>query len=177
MKRTLLLSALILGAFFIFAGDLTIYLEDMSQTCELFVNGASIGQVSDSFVMKNVQQGVYKVSMFSTALHESGMNANEDLLTETDKKAKALDEEKMKTAIALGTETVFVSQSQSKVTIKNKQVFDILKEKKSGGGCCLGGGCLGIGGGCLLVGGVVLGGAAIVGGIVWLLISLDVIDL
>lgn len=160
MKKIIVCLLSIILSSSIFSNSLTIFIEDTSSPCEIFVNDKSVGTVKDSLVMKEIGEGSCKVSLFSSAILD--MTVSEASLNDLEKKARKLDSEKMNSAVKLGTETIYVSKlADSKVTIKNKQVNNALvtKKKSSTTCCCLGGAA----GGCLLIG----GSAALVGFLGW----------
>lgn len=120
---------------------LKIILEDQSSPCEIFLNGSSIGIIKDSIIFNDAEEGSYKVSMFSERVFDE---KSDSVTSANDKRVRNLDKESMRSAIALGTESVFLSETESKsVILKNKQVAALIKEKKPNNKpfwCCFGGG-------------------------------------
>lgn len=141
---------LILLGFFsiaVFSGTVTVLLEDYSSPCFIYVNGESMGEVKDSLFLQDLEEGAYKVSMFSENFIEI---SDDSLLSEAERKAIKMDDASMKEAVALGTETFFLSKDEAKrFTLKNKQVNEKInpKGKSKTLSCCLWGGtgcCLGV---------------------------------
>ena len=155
MKKIMFCVLCLLLSLTLFSNSLTIFLEDKSVSCEIFVNDKSVGTVSDSLVMSSIDEGSYKVSMFSKSVLDASVA--ESALNDLEKKARKLDTDKMNEAVKLGTETVYISKNAAlSVTIKNKQAINLLDSKKSSSStCCCLGGAAGVAGGCLLIGGSV----------------------
>jgi len=159
MKKVIYLIFTALLSSFCFSNSLTIHLEDANTPCIIYVNGGSVGEVRDSIILTDLDQGSYKISMFSELAFDK-TKKDEDYamkglgLTQYERNLKKYDSAAMQNIINKGTETIFLTKNGvQNITIKNKMVNDMLRERDMIGWICLGGSCLGLTGltGCLLI--------------------------
>lgn len=117
-----------------------------------------LGLTKDSTVLKNLDQGTYKISMFSElAFGKSKIEKDYAMygldLNENERNLKKMYSENYQKILNMGTETVFLTKDGTRrVFIRNKTVNNMLKTRDYTALICLSGTCLGLTGLFVLIG-------------------------